>query len=52
LLFSANLGYLRVLGDKRFLYSGDALSQCITTTWKVPIAEDEEVAEVRRENNQ
>jgi hypothetical protein len=49
LLFSAYLGNLGVLGDRLFLGTFGASSQCAEGTEKKPIAEDAEVAEVRRE---
>jgi hypothetical protein len=47
--FSANLGYLGVLGDRHFLESCGAYRLCAAGTQKKPIAEDAEIAEVRRE---
>jgi hypothetical protein len=49
LLFSAYLGCLGVLGDRLFLGNCGAWSQCAARFEKKPIAEDAEVAEVRRE---
>ena len=48
-LFSAYLGYLGVLGDRLFVGSCSANSQCLQVTKEKPVAEDAEVAEVRRE---
>jgi hypothetical protein len=48
-LFSAYLGYLGVLGDRHFQCWVGAGNQCADPALKMPIAEDAEVAEVRRE---
>jgi len=47
--FSASLGCLGVLGDRPFLGARNALRQCAETPMKMPIAEDTEAAEARRE---
>jgi len=49
LSFSAYLGYLGVLGERLFLGDLYALTIGATRSSKKPIAEDAEVAEVRRE---
>jgi hypothetical protein len=49
LSFSAYLGRLGVLGERLFLGSGSANSNCAKTTMKELIAEDAEATEVRRE---
>jgi hypothetical protein len=49
LLFSASLGYLGVLGDRRFHWCFGALTRCTPRTQKGPIAEDAEEPEARRE---
>jgi hypothetical protein len=48
-LFSAYLGYLGVLGDRLFPWCFGAWLHRAAATKKKPIAEDAEVAEVRRE---
>jgi hypothetical protein len=52
LLCSASLGPLGVLGDRHFHWCFGALNLCTTKTQEGIIAEDAEVAEVRREKDQ